>query len=295
MVKGRRGAFWSCSRTSVAAIAVSTVIAGAVASCKRTPPEQTAAAADASAADAGVLATSIAAPSSAFVDASLPPDAPFQGTLSIASQLVDSTEVQSSEVELTVVPPAVRWDVGPAGSSTGYRVYRADQHAFYTVREADHVVLVTDEASALGATPRDGGADAGTPGRWTFRPLAAKIGRVQDYPCERWETSRDQERFEMCVAKGLVPMPLQILGGSFATTLPFNGDLETRGLFPLTAMLFDRRRTDVGAGAATGMIARYQVTRIDRRRVDPARVAIPDYRRVPTVSLPPITPPSQPH
>ncbi len=211
--------------------------------------------------------------------APLPPDAPFQGMMSLQARFGNGFSPAAVYV-FTFKGKKVRWDLiadGGKGEILGYRVYDGEEHKFYTVAPALKSVLVTDEASA-GAS-----IDAGA--SWTWKPFTPEPhGMASGYPCDQRITHDDEIEYGVCVAKGLPQFPMQDLTGTLAHVVPFNATLLETGGFPVDVVMRRLRAGD--GGAARSMAGSLQVMRIERGKVPENAFDIPaSLPRVPAASL----------
>jgi hypothetical protein len=122
---------------------------------------------------------------------------------------------------------SVRWETlpPPLRGTAPFRVFRASENRFLTVIP-DRSVITT---SPVEAAPSEAGA-----AKDYHLALVDPKGVIAGVPCERWQASDESYRYEICVAKGLVPFPFHVVRSEpLARILPFNGELMARGLFPL--------------------------------------------------------------
>jgi hypothetical protein len=209
----------------------------------------------------------------------LPPDAPFQGIVTLEARAGHGTP--PAKYVFTLKGKKARWDLlspGEKGQVLGFRVYDGDQHAFFTVAPARKSVFVTSESALLKG-------DAAPPSRaWTWNALAVEPhGALLGYSCDR-ETTRDEEfEYDVCASDKLVSFPMQELAGPLTSVVPFNGSLGEKGLFPLFVTV---RRLKPAPGQAPGATAgNLRVLHVDRGKVSDSAFELPPWPRVDAVTL----------
>jgi hypothetical protein len=204
----------------------------------------------------------------------LPPDAPFEGTIRMQVNLAEDRS--GATYAFTVRGKKVRWNLFfESGAAEGYRVYDGDEHRFYTVVPAQSVVMTTQES--------DLAPDAGKGLSWKFTPMPLEPkGGVHGYSCDRQQTRDEKNQYDICVASGLVPFPLQLLPGSIAQIVPFNDALVAKGLFPLSVTVRPAVHMAPAQLAIRGTLVALD---IDRGRVPDGAFAIPPFPRRAAPSL----------
>jgi hypothetical protein len=204
----------------------------------------------------------------------LPPDAPFQGRLTIQVVIPGDTDdpetTESARYNFTIKGKKARWDLfsrGGKGRPVGYRIYDSEPHKFYTVMRQPQL-YVTDEASLNG--------DAGAPKAWKFTPFALEPkGKVQDYPCDIVNTQDDQYEYHACLASGLPTLPLQLLGSAMALAVPFGAVLEKKGLYPLLVVV--RPRSASRDAGLKPLVAKLTLLQLERGLVPDVAFELPHF------------------
>jgi hypothetical protein len=208
----------------------------------------------------------------------LPADAPWEGTLSLQVSLNTETDVTENAED---APPATyyfalrgkkaRWDLfsrSGKGGPAGYRIYDGSQRKVFTVMTGRQTVYVTAEDALAG--------DAGAPKAWAFTPFKLEPkSAMKGIACDRADTKNAEREYSVCLASVLPPVPLHLLGGSMAEALPFGGDLEARGLFPLYVMV--RSRTLPDGSIVRPMLARLSVLEATRGKLPDDAFELPSY------------------
>jgi hypothetical protein len=269
-----------------ATVSVSTLLCGvlvAFASCSHTPKEHPAAA------DAGSPATSASAePAKAdwgagptvFELGPLPPEAPFEGRVTVQVTANDEQAGlgEPASYYFTMKGKKARWDLfdkGGMGAPSGYRVYDADQHTFFTVMRRP-TLYTTNEATLIG--------DAGALKALKLAPFKLEPrGTVQGTACDRVTAQDDAFDYEACLASGLPPVPLHLLGGVIAKVVPFGAELEKRGAFPLNVIIRERKLPD--GTTVRPIFAKLTTMRIERGRVPDKAFELPSFPVVETPLL----------
>jgi hypothetical protein len=187
-----------------------------------------------------------------------PSSGPFEGTLRVQFNQAHRDAVS---VKVDVKKRRARWDVDAFGPDvSGYRVYDADARLLYTVTPALKRITSAElpRAGAEGAAP--------------WKLASAGSGVVSGVPCERERTDDEQNSYEVCVARGILPVPLAYASSLALTASPFLDDLLREGVFPLAAVA----RLKAG-GAAAPKEAAYRVMAFLPHPVDDARFELPDF------------------
>jgi hypothetical protein len=100
-------------------------------------------------------------------------------------------------------------------------------------------------------------------------PLSPARGKVDGVACDRIGGIHDGKRYELCVARGLPQIPLEVISPGVLGTLPFLPQLERDGLLPLAAAVVDVSRDASAAPVLTGTLhVSFIHTPVDAERVE---------------------------
>ncbi len=224
----------------------------------------------------------------------LPGGAPFEGKVVIRVGTVsEGADQQPATYTFWMKGKKVRWDLfggGGKGGALGLRIYDGAQRKFFTVLQKPFV-YETDAAALVGDAGTSG-SPAGAP-HYKFTPFKLDPkGAVSGMPCDRLETADDHSLYDVCVASGMPTLPLDLLGSSVATVVPFGTVLEEKGQFPLYVMV--RRKELAGSGRDAGPLpavhpaqGSMRVVTIERGVVPAEAFELPDY---PVVKIAGFTP-----
>jgi hypothetical protein len=223
-----------------------------------------------------------------FPLAPLPPDAPFQGRLTLRVASFDAEKTEYSSYYVYVRRGAARWDLFAQDSDeapVGYRVYDTDRHTFFTVMRRP-VIYETAEGDLAGDDSSSQPASPAARPAWRFTPFALEPkGAVEGWPCDRMQTFDAEREFDVCLAAGLPSLPLHLFGGALGQAVPFGATLREKGLFPLSVEV--RRRTRAPGTLIRAIAARLSVVEIERGLVPDRAFELPDYPKVRTTTLTP--------
>lgn len=213
----------------------------------------------------------------------LAPDAPFAGRLTLQLTRTNPTDSDKTDIVtfyFTVKGKKARWDLfGEAGTGdpSGYRIYDGNQHKFFTVMRQP-VLYTTDEATLIATRA----ADAGAPKNIKLVPDKSEPGgNVQGVACTRMMGQDDEDEYLTCLATGLPPIPLHLLGEASAAILPFGADIEKKGLFPLTVLVRSKERPK--GSPIKPILARLSTLKVERGDPPDSAFTPPSY---PVTELP---------
>jgi hypothetical protein len=188
---------------------------------------------------------------------------------------MEAGDYVSEDFHFVVRGGRVRWDVQ---EGYAYRVYDSEAHIVSTVYPREKAVAQVPE-SALAK-------EAGPPLTWTFTTFDPH-GKIAGLPCERVHAqAKGEPPIDVCVARDLPSVPLDLLAPSLAVAAPFASSLRARGLFPLASTAQSpeapggHARPGQGQGtrapaAARTAGARVLTSLVQRRPVTEDEVSIP--------------------
>jgi hypothetical protein len=181
----------------------------------------------------------------------------------------------SERFTFTAMGDAYRWDIFDRSQPRGdFRVYDRSAHRFYTVMQSQSIIFSTPESSHLVQDPT---------ASFILEDLH-KEGRIANQVCELYRTERPPLRYDICATDKFTTFPFHMMPGLMGQTIPFGGELITRGLFPLLVSVYD---TTVDAGAPRPgkptvrtllhPLRKFEVVLIDPKVVDPVVFELPKY------------------
>ena len=230
-----------------------------LAACNKDKTEQSAAA-DAAAATPSAAATSTTSLATGVMDKALSfvTGSPFEGEITM--NMTDAGKPPHT-ITYTVKGKKMRFDVpGRGAEGDSYAIFDGDSKKMITVTESKKMAFEMD----MNNPGMPGmGAGAAMNAAAATKPNVEKTGKqdtVAGYSCEIWKiTANDGEKSDVCVAKGIAfPSPGR---QAPAWAAELGGDF-----FPLRVVTND----------ATGKEkSRMEVTKIDKKTVDDAKMQVP--------------------
>jgi hypothetical protein len=228
---------------------------------------------------------------SRFLRDPLPDGAPFEGEIVMNAGTLGADDRPPAKYAFVLKGAKIRWDLvadATSAAPAGYRIYDSKQRKFFTVLHAPFV-YVTPVSALLG--------DKGSSAKFNFWPFALEPhGAVQGVPCDRMQTDDGRYGYDVCVAHGMPPFPMNALGGILGTILPFGEALEARGEFPLDVLVrdLDTKPGAVSGGASKRVSGRrhaaLKVQKLTRAHVSDAAFDLPGYKVVESPVLTPAAP-----
>ena len=185
----------------------------------------------------------------------------FQGIVQVNTT---SPEADPTVVRVEVRGGRARWDFGARGD---YRVLDVANGRLFSVSRSTSTTF----AASIKGDPK-----AAAVPRVTLSPLTPATGQVDGVPCERLGATEKGMRYELCVARGVLHLPLEVVAPTVATKLPFLAQLEAEGALPLAVVA---REAAPDAGGLAPVAATLHVSFL-RDAVDADRVELPSSNRL---------------
>ena len=185
----------------------------------------------------------------------------FQGIVQVNAT---SPDADPTVARVEVREGRARWDFGAGGD---YRVLDL---------AAGRLFSVTRATSTTFAGSIKGDAKAAAAPRVTLSPLSPATGQVDGVPCERMGVTEHGMRYELCLARGALHLPLEVVTPAVTTAVPFVAQLEGEGMLPLAVVVRDAAPD---AGRLAPVAATLHVA-FFHDQVDANRVELPSANRL---------------